>query len=80
MNYYMLHELLNDDYIYVNPNNVVYYIYDRESVDISLTSGSTLVVDKKDFEKMMNMEGVGEYWLILLLTVYPSIIKLKLSY
>ena len=80
MNYYMLHELLNDDYIYVNPNNVVYYIYDRESVDISLTSGSTLVVDKKDFEKMMNMEGVGEYWQILLLTVFPLIQKTKLSY
>lgn len=61
MNYYMLHELLNDDYIYVNPKNVVYYTYDRESVDISLTSGSTLLVDKKDFEKMMNMEGAGEY-------------------
>ena len=53
MNYYMLHELLNDDYIYVNPKNVVYYIYDRESVDISLTSGSNLVVDKKDFEKIL---------------------------
>ena len=61
MNYYMLHELLNDDYIYVNPKNVVYYTYDRESVDISLTSGSTLLVDKKDFEKMMNMEEAGEY-------------------
>ena len=54
MNYYMLHGLLNDDYIYVNP--------------------------KKDFEKMMNMEGAGEYWQSLLLTVFPLIQKIKLSY
>lgn len=61
MTYYMLHELSNDDYTYVNPNNIVYYIYEREKVDISLTSGEHLVVHKQDFDKMMQSEGAREY-------------------
>ena len=78
MKYYRLIDIENGDELYVNPNIIDFYIYTNKGVLIH-TNKYTMHVDKSDFTNMMIIEGVNEYWQ-LLLTVFQSTLKIKLSY
>ena len=78
--FYKLHDIENDINVNINPKNIELYIEHPKYFHVSLVSGTYINVDKFEFENMLILEGDDEYWQIPLLTEYPSIIKLKLSY
>lgn len=64
MRFYKLRDISNYD-IYVNPKHIESYLYhnkDVEYVEIRFTSGEYAEVYLSDFENMMILEGVDEYW------------------
>ena len=62
MNYYKLTLVEDGKDIYVNPKSIMGYIYEDNNVDIFLNGGDYITVDKSDFENMLILEGVDEYW------------------
>ena len=62
MNFYKLTLVEDGKDIYVNPKSIMGYIYEDNNVDIFLNGGDYITVDKSDFENMLILEGVDEYW------------------
>ena len=61
MTFYKLKDVKNDDEVYVNAESIEWYIYHEKYVEINLSSGDYLTVNKSDFEYMMGLEGAREY-------------------
>ena len=84
MTFYKLKSIENGKDIYINPNLIICYFYvndkDDSDVNIIFNSGDYATVSKSDFENMLILEGIDEYWQTLLLTVFPLIQKIRLFY
>lgn len=83
MNFYKMKSIDNGKEIYLNPKLIICYynedITKDSNVIIIFNGGDYVTVSKSDFINMLILEGIDEYWQILLLTVFPLIIKIKLS-
>ena len=62
MTFYKLFDYRTKQDVYLNPNTIVYYVYNHTYVEIYLLSREHITVDKSDFENMMILEGAIEYW------------------
>lgn len=79
MTFYKLKGLISGEYYYMRPETIDYYRYTDEGVMI-IAKKMRMEVSKTDFTNMLILEGIDEYWHILLLTVLPLIQKIKLFY
>ena len=67
MNFYKLTDIETGQDTYVNPKMIEYYMYGDDYVQIE-TSSMYMHVSLSDFENMLILEGVDEYWNIQLIT------------
>ena len=79
MAFYKLKGLISGEYYYMRPETIDYYRYTDDGVMI-IAKKMRMEVSKSDFTNMLILEGIDEYWQILLLTVFPLIQKIKLFY
>ena len=79
MTFYKLKGLISGEYYYMRPETIDYYRYTDDGVMI-IAKKMRMEVSKTDFTNMLILEGIDEYWHILLLTVSPLIQKIKLFY
>lgn len=68
MTFYKLTSIENGDDIYVNPNLITYYSYERDknsifdrNVNIRFNCGDNKTVTYRDFSNMMILEEIFEY-------------------
>ena len=61
MNFYKLKDIETGQDTYVNPKMIEYYMYVNDHVQIE-TSSMYMRVSLEEFEYMMILEGIEEYW------------------
>ena len=61
MNFYKLKDIETGQDTYVNPKMIEYYMYVDDHVQIE-TSSMYMRVSLEEFEYMMILEGIEEYW------------------
>lgn len=80
MNFYKSIDIATGKEIFINPKLIEKYTYNCEYVRIRFSSGLWSEIDKSDFENMMCLEGVMEYWNTRHTIEYQLTIKTKLFY